>query len=72
LLKKGFTAIAPGLQLMPVAIPWMHAGVHLLANLIIIMITIQILKTHKIKGVYEVAKPRPIAVAPEPPASVIS
>jgi hypothetical protein len=33
---------------------------------------VQILKSVHIKGVEVVGKPRPVAVAPEPPASVIS
>jgi NADH-quinone oxidoreductase subunit H len=72
IVEKTFIALVPGLNLSETIIPWVRAGMHLLVNLIIILITIQILKTHRIKEVRVVAKPRPVAVAPEPPASVIS
>jgi NADH-quinone oxidoreductase subunit H len=72
IVEKSFIVIVPGLNLSDAIIPWVRAGIHLLVNLIIILITIQILKTHRIKEVRVVAKPRPVAVAPEPPASVIS
>jgi NADH-quinone oxidoreductase subunit H len=72
IVEKSFIAIVPGLNLSDAAIPWVRAGMHLLVNLIIILITIQLLKNHRIKEVRVVAKPRPVAVAPEPPASVIS
>jgi NADH-quinone oxidoreductase subunit H len=72
IVEKSFIAIVPSLNLMESAIPWVRAGVHFSVNLIIILITVQILKTHRIKEVQVVAKPRPVAVAPEPPASVIS
>ena len=72
IVEKSFLIVVPTLNLMDSAIPWVRAGLHLFVNLIIILITIQILKTHRIKGVRVVAKPRPVAVAPEPPASVIS
>jgi NADH-quinone oxidoreductase subunit H len=72
IVEKTFFIIIPSLHLLDTAIPWVRTGVHLLANLIIILITIQILKTHRIEAVRVVARPRPVAVAPEPPASVIS
>ena len=72
IVEKAFLMIVPGLNLLDVAIPWVRAGVHLLLNIIIVLITIQLLKSHRIKAVRVVAKPRPVAVAPEPPASVIS
>jgi NADH-quinone oxidoreductase subunit H len=71
-VDKLYFIILPGFHLTDALIPWVRAGVHLLVNAIILLITIQILKTHQIKGVQVVGKPRPIAVAPEPPASVIS
>jgi NADH-quinone oxidoreductase subunit H len=71
-VEKSFLLITPGLNLSETALPWIRAGIHLFTNLIIILITIQILKTHRIKEVRVVATPRPVAVAPEPPASVIS
>jgi NADH-quinone oxidoreductase subunit H len=72
IVEKSFLLISPGLNLSDTALPWIRAGMHLFANLIIILITVQILKTHRIKEVRVVATPRPVAVAPEPPASVIS
>jgi NADH-quinone oxidoreductase subunit H len=69
---KVFYLILPDVLLANVLIPWIRAGVHLLINVIIVLITVQILKSHQIKGIQVVGKPRPVAVAPEPPASVIS
>ena len=71
-VDKVFFIVLPGLHLMEVAIPWVRAGVHLLVNILIILGTINILKSYTIKNRQVVAKPRPVAVAPEPPASVIS
>ncbi|OGO60977.1 MAG: hypothetical protein A2032_01900 [Chloroflexi bacterium RBG_19FT_COMBO_49_13] len=72
IVEKAFIMIVPSLQLMEAAVPWVRAGVHLLMNILIVWITIQLLKSHRINAVRVVAQPRPIAVAPEPPASVIS
>jgi NADH-quinone oxidoreductase subunit H len=71
-VDKLFFVILPGFQIADTLIPWVRASVHLLVNVILILITVQILKSHQIKGVQVVGKPRPVAVAPEPPASVIS
>ncbi len=71
-VDKVFYMIIPGFNIMDTVIPWIRAGVHLLVNVIIVLITVQILKTHRIKGIQVVGKPRPVAVAPEPPTSVIS
>lgn len=71
-VDKAFFAIVPALNLLEIAIPWVRAGVHLFVNLLIILVILQILKTYRIKAVRVVAEPRPVAVAPEPPASVIS
>jgi len=71
-VDKLFYIIIPGFNIVGGIIPWVRAGVHLLVNAIIVLITVQILKTHQIKGLQVVRKPRPVAVAPEPPASVIS
>jgi NADH-quinone oxidoreductase subunit H len=71
-VEKSFLLIVPSLNLAETAIPWVRAGIHLLMNIIIILVTIQILKSHRIKEVRIVAQPRPVAIAPEPPASVIS
>jgi hypothetical protein len=72
IVDKAFFVFIPGLHLLNPAIPWIRAGVHLLSNLILAIITIQLLKSHQIKVTPVVTKPRPVAVAPEPPASVIS
>lgn len=71
-VDKVFYLVIPGLLIIDTVVPWIRAGVHLFVNLAIVLITVQILKTHQIKGVQIVGKPRPVAVAPEPPASVIS
>ncbi len=72
IVDKAFYAVIPGLHLLEGAVPWVRAGVHMFVNLVIIAITLLILKSYRIKNVRVVAEPRPVAVAPEPPASVIS
>jgi len=72
IVDKTFFTLLPGLNLLEIAIPWVRAGVHLVMNLLLILVTIQLLKSYRIKRILVVAKPRPVAVAPEPPASVIS
>jgi len=71
-VDKVFYMVIPGFPIADAVIPWVRAGVHLLVNLIIVLITVQLLKTHRIKALRVVGQPRPVAVAPEPPASVIS
>ena len=71
-VDKVFYMVIPGFPIADAVIPWVRAGVHLLVNLIIVLITVQLLKTHQIKAIRVVGQPRPVAVAPEPPASVIS
>jgi NADH-quinone oxidoreductase subunit H len=72
IVDKVFFVLVPSLNLVDAALPWARAGVHLLVNIVVVLATVQILKTHRIKAVRVVAEPRPVAVAPEPPASVIS
>lgn len=72
LVDKIFYVLLPGIHISEAFVPWSRAAVHLLVNIMMVFITIQILKTHKIQGVQIVGKPRPVAVGPEPPASVIS
>jgi NADH-quinone oxidoreductase subunit H len=72
IVDKAFYLVIPNMNIPAAFIPWVRAGVHFFVNLVIVFITVQILKTHKIKGVQIVGQPRPVAVAPEPPASVIS
>ncbi len=51
--------------------PLMFTGIFLLANLVMIAITIQFLRGISRKGPRIVAQPRPVAVAPEQPVSEI-
>jgi NADH-quinone oxidoreductase subunit H len=71
-VDKAFYLVIPGLNISAGLLPWARAGAHLGVNLIIVFVTVQILKSHHISTVKIVGKPRPVAVAPEPPASVIS
>jgi NADH-quinone oxidoreductase subunit H len=71
-VDKAFYMVIPGLNISAGLLPWVRAGVHLGVNVIILLVTVQILKSHHITTVKIVGKPRPVAVAPEPPASVIS
>jgi NADH-quinone oxidoreductase subunit H len=71
-VDKAFYLLIPGLNISQTFIPFIRAGLHLLVNIMIVLITVQLLKGHRIQGVQIVGKPRPVAVAPEPPASVIS
>ncbi len=71
-VDKVFYMVVPGFNIPAGLFPWVRAGVHLLMNGIIVLVTIQILKSHSISAVKLVGNPRPVAVAPEPPASVIS
>ena len=71
-VDKTFYTVVSGLNISASILPWMRAGVHLLMNVIIVLVTIQILKSQHITSIKVVGKPRPVAVAPEPPASVIS
>jgi NADH-quinone oxidoreductase subunit H len=71
-IDKVFFLVIPGLNISASLLPWARAGVHLFANIIIVLITVQILKHYRIKASHLVASARPLAVAPEPPASVIS
>lgn len=64
--------IHPGWSLPDSIFPWVRAGVHLLVNVFIALGIVRILQSYKIKARRVVAEPKPIAVAPEPPASVIS
>lgn len=72
IVDKVFFMVIPGLNIAATFIPWLRAGVQLFANLIILLITILILRSYRIQGIQVVGKPRPVAVAPEPPASVVS
>jgi len=69
---KLFFLSVPNLNLAEAVLPWVRAGMHLLVNLALAAVTLLMLKSYRIKDVKVVAKPRPLAVAPEPPASEIS
>jgi NADH-quinone oxidoreductase subunit H len=71
-VDKAFFLLIPDFNISPGLIPWVRAGVQLLANVVIIFVTVLLLKSRRIEVVPVVAQPRPVAVAPEPPASVIS
>jgi hypothetical protein len=71
-VDKAFFLLIPGLSIATSLVPWLRAGVHLLVNIILVLITVQLLKHYHIKATHVVGSPRPVAVAPEPPASVIS
>jgi hypothetical protein len=71
-IDKIILTTLPGLGLTDSALTWLRAGIHLLVNILIGLGLIRILKSYQIKARRVVAKPTPIAVAPEPPASVIS
>lgn len=74
IVEKLIQVILPGLGLSlgSTAFDWTRAGIHLLLNVIIALGIIKVLQSYQIKDRRIVAKPSPIAVAPEPPASVIS
>ncbi len=72
IVDKLFYTLIPGLNLTTAVIPWLRAGTHLVVNVIIVLVVLLLLRTHRIKAAQVVAQPRPVAVAPEPPASVIS
>jgi NADH-quinone oxidoreductase subunit H len=61
-----------GLPVEGAASAWLRAGIHLAVNVLIALGVIRILKSYQIKARRVVGKPMPVAVAPEPPASVIT
>ena len=65
IVDKLFFLAIPGVQVAEGLIPWVRAGIHLLVNLIILVITIQILKGYQIKSRLVVAQPRPVVMTPE-------
>ncbi len=71
-VDKVYFLLLPGLNIPDVLSPWIRAGIHLLVNIIIASIVIQLLKGHPIKDFQLPGRHRPLAVAPEPPASEIS
>jgi NADH-quinone oxidoreductase subunit H len=72
IVEKIWLVIMPSLNLAEVAIPWVHGAAHLVVNLLLLLGVASVLKNVKVKSRREVGSPRPVAVAPEPPASVIS
>jgi NADH-quinone oxidoreductase subunit H len=72
IVDKLILVTLPGLNLQPGADIWLRAGLHLIVNILIAAGLVVILQSYRIKARRVVAEPRPVAVAPEPPASVIS
>jgi NADH-quinone oxidoreductase subunit H len=72
LVEKTLGLTLPGSGLVEAAIPWVRATAHLAVNLLLLWGVISLLKKFPAKTRKVVGSPRPVAVAPEPPASVIS
>ena len=72
IVEKVLVEVLPGLNLVQGALPWVRAAVHLAVNLLLVWGVVSALKKFQVKTRKTVASPRPVAVAPEPPASVIS
>jgi NADH-quinone oxidoreductase subunit H len=72
LVEKILGLVLPGSRLVEAAIPWVRAAAHLGVNLLLLWGVISLLKKFPTKTRKVVGNPRPVAVAPEPPASVIS
>jgi len=72
LLEKVLGMVLPGLNLVETAVPWVRAAAHLVVNLLLLWGVFSALRGYQVKGRKIVGNPRPVAVAPEPPASVIS
>jgi NADH-quinone oxidoreductase subunit H len=70
-VDKLFSLALPSITLTAAFIPWVRAGVHLLVNLLILLIVVQILKSYQIKGRLVVAQPRPVVVTPVPEVTPI-
>lgn len=51
---------------------WLQAGIFFAANVILALITVQILRTYARQERVHVTEPRPVAISPEPPAADIS
>lgn len=68
IVDKLFFLAIPGVQIADALVPWLRAGIHLLVNLVILVITVQILKGYQIKGRLVVGQPRPVVMTPEPTA----
>jgi NADH-quinone oxidoreductase subunit H len=72
LVEKMLVLVMPELNLVEAVIPWVRAAAHLTVNLLLLWGVIGLLKKFPSKTRKVVGSPRPVAVAPEPPASVIS
>ena len=72
IVEKVLVEVLPGLNLVQGALPWVRAAAHLAVNLLLVWGVVSALKKFQVKTRKTVASPRPVAVAPEPPASVIS
>ena len=71
-VDKLLLELLPTWNLSTVGFTWVRAGVHLVVNVLILFGVINILRRYRIKARRVVGQPRPVAVAPEPPASIIS
>jgi NADH-quinone oxidoreductase subunit H len=71
IVEKILVDLAPYLGLTDLGYTILRTIVHLCINLMIAGVTISILRSYRIKDRKLVAKPRPVAVAPEPPSSIM-
>src|SRR5512137_52053 len=53
IVDKAFFLVIPDLNISANLLPWARAGVHLLVNIIILFVTVQILKSYRIKTVHK-------------------
>jgi NADH-quinone oxidoreductase subunit H len=71
LVEKILGLVLPELHLVEAVIPWIRAATHLVVNGLLLWGAISLLKKIPARERKVVGSPRPVAVAPEPPASVI-
>jgi NADH-quinone oxidoreductase subunit H len=71
ILEKLLAVLLPALNLSEAGFVWVRAAVHLGANILLFLGIIAALRDYQVRRKV-VGEPRPVAVAPEPPASVIS
>lgn len=72
IVEKILLEILPQLSFSDTGYLLVRSGVHLLVDILIILVIIQIMKKYTIKERIRVAEPRPIAVAPEQPTQSTS
>lgn len=71
-VDKTLAVLLPGMNLTDLGVVLVRGLTLLVMNLLLVWGTITILRSYTIKARRRVAEPRPVAIAPEPPASVIS